>query len=64
MLTTVNPAGFLFVWPNGSDFVEVYHDNADHHEVPIAVLWAGDLRYSEGSLRKLANESPEFAKSY
>jgi hypothetical protein len=63
MLTVTNPAGWLFVWPTGSDFIEVYHDNADHNEIPVEVIYAGDLRYNESELKRLANEASEYGRS-
>ncbi len=64
MLYTRNPAGYEFIWPDGSDFVEVYHSDADYSDIPLIVIWAGDIRRNESELRKLANESPDFGRPY
>lgn len=63
MLSVTNPAGWMFVWPTGSDFIEVYHEDADHRDVPVEVLYAGDLKYNESELKRLANETPEYGRS-
>jgi hypothetical protein len=64
MITATNPAGWLFAWPERSDFIEVYHKDASYADVPVDVVFAGDLSYSQGSLNKLANESVDYARPY
>ena len=64
MLTSTNPAGFMFVWPERSDYIEIYHDNASYSDLPVEVLFAGDLNYSQGALNKLANETINYARAF
>lgn len=63
MITATNPAGWLFVWRERSNFIEVYHDDASYSDQPVEVLFAGDLNYSQGALNKLANESTAYART-
>lgn len=60
-MRTTNPGGFVFLWPAGSDIVEVYHDH-DPFDAPIDAIYVGDVQRSEGSLKRIANESPEYAR--
>lgn len=64
MIIVTNPAGWTFEWPERSDFIEIYHNNASHADQPVEVLYAGDLRYNESELKKIANESPDYGRSY
>jgi hypothetical protein len=64
MLITTNPAGWTFVWPSRSEFIEVYHDDASFSDQPVEVISAGTLKYNDSDLRKLANESPEYGRAY
>jgi hypothetical protein len=62
-MRTVNNAGFIFYWPEGSPFVEVFRE-FDHPWAPFEVINADDLNYSLSALNRLANESKEYAHGY
>ena len=64
MLYTKNPAGYEFCWPEGSDFIEVYHADANYNDIPVIAIWAGDVRRNESELRKLANADSSFGRPY
>ena len=64
MLTVTNQSGYLFVWPNYSEYVEVYHGKATHADIPVDAILAADLPRSTAALRRLANESPEYSRPY
>jgi hypothetical protein len=62
MLTTVNPGGFVFKWHDGSDVIEVFHNEAAYPEAPVEVVIATGLRYNQSELNRFANESPEYGR--
>ena len=64
MLIVSNPAGWEFVWPAHSDFIEIYHNDADYNDQPVEVIYAGDMKYNESDLKKLANESSDYGRPY
>lgn len=64
MLIATNAQGWQFVWPVGSDMIEVYHKQASYPDIPVDVIPAGDLRYNDVALRKFANESKGYGRSY
>lgn len=59
MLRTTNPAGYTFLWPDGSDIVEIYHPKAVYPELPFAAHRV-DFRRDMSSLNKFANETPSY----
>lgn len=63
-MITVNPAGWKFVWPDGSDYIEVYHPNAEYPEAPVLVMETAGVRHNESELKRIANESPEYGRPY
>lgn len=54
--------GYDFHWPDGSDYVEVYHKDADYPDQPVFVLWAGDIKRQQSELNKLADEELKVMK--
>lgn len=64
MITVTNPKGWIFEWPERSDFIEIYHASASYNDQPVEVVFAGDMKYNESELRKLANETPDYGRSY
>lgn len=59
-MRTVNAAGYVFIWPENSPFIEVFR-KGDPSWTPFEVVWAGDLDYSPGSLNLIAHSSREYA---
>lgn len=64
MLVAENSNGWKFVWITGSDMIEVYHPKASFPEYPVDVIVAGDIRYNDSELRKLANQTSDYGRSY
>jgi len=62
-MTTINAAGFLFYWPDGSPFIEVFR-KSDPEWAPFEVISAKDMTRSNSTLNKIANESKEYARGY
>lgn len=62
MITYRNQAGWEFVWPDHSDLIEVWHRD-DPFDVPVVVISAEDIQRNEKAVKKLANETADFAKS-
>lgn len=58
-MTTVNHAGFIFYWPDGSPFIEVFR-KGDPEWAPFEVISAEDLNRSISTLNRIANESKEY----
>lgn len=59
-MTTVNKNGFLFYWPDGSPFIEVFRKN-DPEWAPFEVIDAGNMNRSMSDLNKLIKQSKEYA---
>lgn len=59
-MRTINPAGYEFVWPEGSPYIEVFR-NEDPIWCPFEVVWAGDLEYGLPALNVIAHSSREYA---
>jgi hypothetical protein len=64
MLYTKNPAGYEFRWPGGSDYIEVFHNQAIYPNEPLEVVQVLDLKYSESDLKRFANETPDYGRPY
>jgi hypothetical protein len=64
MLITANKSGWEFVWPVGSDYIEVYNKSASYPDIPVDVVFAGDLRYNDAALRKFVNDIKEYGRRY
>jgi hypothetical protein len=64
MLRCENARGWKFVWPEGSPYIEIFHTDAPYPEIPVYVYESGKMRYNESDLKRLANETPEFGRSY
>jgi hypothetical protein len=64
MLIAENSSGWKFIWLTGSDLIEVYHPDASFPEFPVDVIVASGIRYNDSDLRKLANETSEYGRSY
>jgi hypothetical protein len=62
MLISTNPAGYKFVWPEGSDIIEVFRPGDPTYAPFEAVRIRGGQ--SQEALNRVANESPEYAKLY
>jgi hypothetical protein len=62
MLTTINPGGFVFKWPAGSNLIEVFHNESSYPDAPVEVVDASGLRYNQSDLNRFANESPEYGR--
>lgn len=61
MLKYTNNAGYKFVWPDYSDMIEVWHAK-DPFDQPLYALPAENMKRNESALKKIANETAEFAK--
>jgi hypothetical protein len=57
-----NNAGFVFIWPEGSKLVEVFHALVSFPDQPLEVVDMGSLSRSESSLRLLANSTREYTR--
>ena len=64
MLIANNSNGWRFVWPVGSDFIEVYNNKASWPDIPVDAIPAGELKYNDTALRKLVNEIKEYGRPY
>lgn len=64
MLFTKTPAGYEFRWPDGSDYIEVYHPKASYNDIPVVAIYAGDVKRNESELRKLVNADKSFERAY
>lgn len=62
MLVVKNAAGYKFVWPDNSDLVEVFHDNAPFPEYPLEVLSIGKEPRGESTLKRIACSTSEYAR--
>jgi len=54
MLNVTNEAGYKFMWPDGSPYVEVYRDDITYADQPLEVIPAGNEDRSIKTLNKLA----------
>ena len=61
MLFVTNPAGFRFVWPDGSDVVEVFRPS-DPDYAPFEAVVLTDSHTKE-NLNRFANESSEYGRA-
>jgi len=59
-MRTVNKAGWIFIWPESSPFIEVFRKD-DPYWSPFEVIWAGDLEYGPYALNAIAHSSKEYA---
>lgn len=57
-----NSAGFVFIWPEGSHVVEVFHPHVSFPDQPLEAIDMGNLSRTESSLRLLANSTREYAR--
>jgi hypothetical protein len=64
MLIATNSQGWQFVWPTGSDLIEIYNKKASFPDIPVDVIPAGNLKYNDSALRKLANDAREYGRQY
>lgn len=62
MLSVTNDAGFQFVWPDGSPFVEVYHRDVAFADQPYEAILAVDVPRTEKTLKKLAFNTSDYAR--
>lgn len=62
MLQHKNSAGFKFVWPDYSDYVEVYHSNASFADLPFEVVDVSHDPRDMSTLKVLADQTSEYSK--
>lgn len=58
----VNEAGFIFYWPEGSIFVEVYRKDVAFAEQPFEVVYMGGAPRNDATLKQLAFSTSEYAR--
>lgn len=58
----VNKAGWIFIWPENSPYIEVFR-KCDPNWSPFEVVWAGDLEYGPSALNLIAQSSKEYANA-
>lgn len=56
-----NQAGFVFVWPEGSPYVEVYHPEDFLPEYPMEVVKMTEAR-NESNLKQLAFSTGDYSR--
>jgi hypothetical protein len=59
-MRTVNSAGYVFVWSDGSPYIEVFRKE-DPDWSPFEVVWAGNLEYGPSALNTIAHSSREYS---
>jgi hypothetical protein len=59
-MRTVNSAGWIFIWPEGSPVIEVFR-KGDPSWCPFEAIWAGDLEYGLPALNVIAHSSKEYS---
>lgn len=64
MLNYTNSAGYRFIWPDGSKFIEVFHKNASYDEQPVAAINADGHKREISTLKRFGNEDPDFAREW
>ena len=62
MLNVTNEAGFKFVWPDGSPYVEVFRSDVAFADQPLEVIPAGDDERSIKTLNKLAFNTRAYSR--
>ncbi len=61
MLNVTNEAGYKFMWPDGSPYVEVYRDDVMYADQPLEVIPAGNEDRSIKTLNKLAFNTRDYS---
>lgn len=62
MLTVENKAGWKFIWPDYSNYVEVYHRNASFSDQPVWAEDVSDKPRDMSTLNTLAFQTSDYAK--
>jgi hypothetical protein len=62
MLTYTNSAGYVFKWPVGNPYIEVYHNNDSFPDLPLEVIDAAGLKREDSTLKRLGNELTEYSR--
>ena len=57
-----NPAGFMFIWPESSNIVEVFHPRVNFPGEVFEAVEMGSLPRTDTNLKQLAHSAKEYAR--